>query len=177
MSAIGCGYPVSCPTIHCIGRAGSGPPLNGGIRAARRSFRMITQPSLAELAESALLRELMADATWWRGRIMNVVGFPDAAQYFLEVSCARLPGERIGETLSQLASPIFLPSCRSFGSRQTSSRRSDSHRRIAMCSSLFIAGRTTTVSFATTAWTKPAAEACVHRLSLRLGRAGERHAV
>jgi len=58
---------------------------------------MNTQPSLAELAESALLRELMADPTWWRGRIMNVVGFPDVAQYFLEVSCAGLPGEPIGD--------------------------------------------------------------------------------
>jgi hypothetical protein len=58
---------------------------------------MVTQPSLAELTESALVGELMADPTWWQGRITNVVGFPNAALYLREVSCAGLPGEPLGD--------------------------------------------------------------------------------
>ena len=58
---------------------------------------MSTQPSLADLTESVLLRELMADPSWWQGRIVNVVGFPDVAQYLREVSCTGLPGEPLGD--------------------------------------------------------------------------------
>jgi hypothetical protein len=59
--------------------------------------RVFTEPSLAEVTESALLEQLMADPTWWRGRVMNVVGFPDYAQYIREISCSGLPGELVGD--------------------------------------------------------------------------------
>jgi hypothetical protein len=60
-------------------------------------LHVFTEPSLAELTESALLGQLMADPTWWRGRVMNIVGFPDYAQYFREVPCTGLPGELVGD--------------------------------------------------------------------------------
>jgi hypothetical protein len=69
---------------------------------------MLTHPSLAGLSESVLLRDLMADPTWWRGRIMNISGFPDIASYFGEVPCAGLPGEPLGD-IDVLVVPDGMP--------------------------------------------------------------------
>ena len=57
---------------------------------------MFTHPSLAELSESALITQILGDPQW-RGRILNITGFPDIANHFQGVPCSGLPGEPIGD--------------------------------------------------------------------------------